>query len=61
MTDTKKKALSFPLRLPLTMRAELEARADAEGISRNQFIVMAVAEKFIRLDMQQLVEGIATH
>jgi hypothetical protein len=57
MTEGKKKGICFPLRLPLTMRAELQAQANNEGISINQFIVMAVAEKIIRIDMQQSVDG----
>jgi hypothetical protein len=48
-----KKGICFPLRLPSTMRAELEAQANKEGISINQFIVMAVAEKITRIDMRQ--------
>lgn len=38
------------------MRAELRILARDEGISVNQFIVMAVAEKIIRFDMQQPVD-----
>ncbi|HMG87753.1 MAG TPA: toxin-antitoxin system HicB family antitoxin [Terracidiphilus sp.] len=56
MPDSKKNANCFPLRLPLTMRAELRILARDEGISVNQFIVMAVAEKIIRFDMQQPVD-----
>jgi len=39
------KARSYPLRLPLTMRRELTALAKSEGISLNQLISLAVAEK----------------
>ncbi len=53
MTDSKKKALSFPLRLPRHIRAGLEARANYEGVSINQFIVIAVAEKLVHYEMQK--------
>ena len=42
------KANSFPLRLPVTMRRDLKALAEAEGISINQLISLAVAEKIVR-------------
>ena len=42
------KANSFPLRLPVTMRRELKALAETEGISINQLITVAVAEKIVR-------------
>lgn len=42
------KANSFPLRLPVTMRRELKALAETEGISINQLITLAVAEKIVR-------------
>lgn len=35
----------YPLRLPRSMKAEVERRARAEGISVNQFVATAVAEK----------------
>jgi hypothetical protein len=34
-----------PLRLPQSVKAELERRAKADGISVNQFVASAVAEK----------------
>ena len=46
------KATSYPLRLPLTMRRELTALAKREGISINQLINLAVAEKIIRYQQQ---------
>jgi hypothetical protein len=52
MADTKKKGNSFPLRLPVSLRAELEALAHNEGLSINQFIVMAVAEKIVQREME---------
>ena len=42
-------AKTFPLRLPLTMRHEAGDLAHREGLSLNQFISLAVAEKITRL------------
>lgn len=39
------KVTTFPLRLPLSLRAEIEKLAAADGTSMNQFLVMAAAEK----------------
>jgi hypothetical protein len=36
---------TFALRLPRSMKAEVESQAKADGASMNQFVVMAVAEK----------------
>ena len=36
---------TYPLRLPRSIKAEVERRAKAEGISINQFVATAVAEK----------------
>ncbi len=41
----KKPHSTWPLRLPLSVRAEVERRAKADGISVNQFVATAVAEK----------------
>lgn len=38
----------FALRLPRSMRLELDRLAHLEGISINQFICIAIAEKIIR-------------
>jgi post-segregation antitoxin (ccd killing protein) len=35
----------YPLRLPRSIKAEVERRAKAEGVSVNQFVATAVAEK----------------
>jgi predicted HicB family RNase H-like nuclease len=51
MMNGEKRANCYPLRLPSTLRTELEAAANGEGISINQFIAMAVAEKIILLEM----------
>jgi hypothetical protein len=36
---------TFPLRLPLSLRAAVEAIAERDGTSMNQFLVVAAAEK----------------
>jgi hypothetical protein len=43
--DTVKTAQSFPLRLPASMRGRVEELAKLEGVSINQYIAMALAEK----------------
>ena len=49
MTD-KSRPISFPLRLPLSMRRQAIEIAQREGLSLNQFISLAVAEKITRLE-----------
>jgi post-segregation antitoxin (ccd killing protein) len=36
---------TYPLRLPRSVKTEVERRAKADGISVNQFVATAVAEK----------------
>jgi uncharacterized protein (DUF1778 family) len=36
---------TYPLRLPRSIKAEIERRAKQDGTSVNQFVVTAVAEK----------------
>jgi hypothetical protein len=36
---------TFPLRLPRSVKAEVERRAKADGVSVNQFVATAVSEK----------------
>jgi hypothetical protein len=38
----------YPLRLPRTMRTQLDIMARRQGISLNQFICVALAEKMVR-------------
>ena len=40
-----KRTASFPLRLPESVKSEVERIAKEDGISMNQFIATAVAEK----------------
>jgi len=39
------KVQTYPLRLPRSIKAEVERRAKDDGISINQFVATAVAEK----------------
>jgi|GEM_PF-5336962 len=58
MSTEKKSTKSFPLRLSVTMRRQLEYLAKQDGISINQFICLAMAEKITRLDQDmQRTEG----
>jgi hypothetical protein len=45
----KTAASTYPLRLPKSVKAEAEKQAKAEGVSVNQFIATAVAEKLAAL------------
>ncbi len=40
-----KQSSTYPLRLPRSVKAEVERRAKEDGISINQFVATAVAEK----------------
>ena len=44
------------LRLPKTMYSQLRAAAKAEGISMNQFIMLAIAEKIATLSTMNYLE-----
>jgi len=41
---------TYPLRLPHSVKAEVERRAKADGMSINQFVATAVAEKLAVMD-----------
>jgi hypothetical protein len=43
------KTSTYPLRLPVSIKAEAEKLAQAEGTSLNQFVATAVAEKVATL------------
>jgi post-segregation antitoxin (ccd killing protein) len=45
-----KTSTTYPLRLPASIRAEVEKLAKREGISVNQFIALAVAQKVSALN-----------
>lgn len=57
MTTQKKASNSFPLRMTPTMRHQIELLAKWEGISLNQFISLAVAEKVMRMEGHSLTDG----
>jgi hypothetical protein len=41
---------TYPLRLPRSVKAEVERRAKLDGISVNQFVATAVAEKLAAMN-----------
>ena len=41
---------TYPLRLPISIKAEVVRRAKADGISVNQFVATAVAEKLAAMN-----------
>jgi hypothetical protein len=41
---------TYPLRLPRSVKAEVERRAKEDGISVNQFVATAVAEKLAAMN-----------
>lgn len=41
---------TYPLRLPRSVKAEVERRAKADGVSVNQFVATAVAEKLAAMN-----------
>lgn len=50
MMEHSKRTPSFPLRLPRTTRVQAGELARREGVSLNEFIRLAVAEKITRLE-----------
>jgi len=44
------KVTTFPLRLPLSLKAAVERMAAADGASMNQFLVVAAAEKLSAIE-----------
>jgi hypothetical protein len=50
MTKENSKPGSFPLRLPFSIRRQANDLAQQDGLSLNQFISLAVAEKITRLE-----------
>ena len=47
---TKNSLSTYPLRLPRSVKAEVERRAKADGVSINQFVATAVAEKLAAMN-----------
>jgi hypothetical protein len=52
MTGSK----TYPLRLPRSVKAAVEVLAEQEGVSVNQFIATAVAEKLTAMSTVQFFE-----
>jgi hypothetical protein len=50
MSKENSRPVSFPLRLPFSTRRQAIEIAEREGLSLNQFISLAVAEKITRLE-----------
>jgi post-segregation antitoxin (ccd killing protein) len=48
---------TYPLRLPRSVKAEVERRAKADGISVNQFVATAVAEKLAAMSTAEFFAG----
>jgi HicB-like protein involved in pilus formation len=44
---------TYPLRLPRSLKQEVERRAQEDGISINQFVATAVAEKLAAMNTAQ--------
>lgn len=53
----KQTKATYPLRLPQSVKAEVERRAKADGISVNQFVATAVAEKLAAMDTAAFFAG----
>lgn len=46
----KTRQSTYPLRLPQSVKSEVERRARADGVSVNQFVATAVAEKLAAMN-----------
>jgi len=44
---------TFPLRLPVSLKAALETISDRDGTSMNQFLVVAAAEKIAAMQTEE--------
>lgn len=47
---------TFPLRLPVSMKAALEKISKRDGTSMNQFLVVAAAEKIAAMETERFFE-----
>lgn len=47
---------TFPLRLPVSMKAALEKISGRDGTSMNQFLVIAAAEKIAAMETERFFE-----
>jgi HicB family len=46
----KNQSSTYPLRLPRSLKQEVERRAQEDGVSINQFVATAVAEKLAAMN-----------
>jgi len=44
---------TFPLRLPVSLKAALERLSERDGTSMNQFLVVAAAEKIAAMETEE--------
>jgi hypothetical protein len=51
---------TFPLRLPLSLKAAVEAISERDGTSMNQFLVVAAAEKIAAMQTETFFAERAT-
>jgi hypothetical protein len=51
---------TFPLRLPLSLKAAVEAISERDGTSMNQFLVVAAAEKIAAMHTETFFAERAT-
>lgn len=47
---------TFPLRLPVSLKAALEKISERDGTSLNQFLVIAAAEKIAAMETERFFE-----
>jgi len=47
------KTATFPLHLPVSLKAALETISDRDGTSMNQFLVVAAAEKIAAMQTEE--------
>jgi hypothetical protein len=50
------RASTFPLRLPVSLKAALEKISERDGTSLNQFLVIAAAEKVAAMETERFFE-----
>jgi hypothetical protein len=52
---------TFPLRLPVSLKAALEKIAERDGTSMNQFLVVAAAEKIAAMQTEEFFRERRAH
>jgi hypothetical protein len=50
------KVATFPLRLPVSLKAAVEKISERDGTSMNQFLVIAAAEKISAMETERFFE-----